>query len=226
MGDTLTDLITLTEAEMRGVTDLSKHTLLQTIMSTLRDRRTEQAKFRQNAHWASTIVGVYVGNQIDSIYRPNITSPTDVEIDFATELNPNLAIASVMRAGNAMLEPFLELFASTPAIHIGMERNHETLEATTYCFKHPPDIGVRRVVMVDPMLATANSSIMAARKIEEAGGKITHFSCLIAAPYGIRKFREAFPHVRLSVGVIDKKLNENGYILPGLGDFGDRLYGT
>jgi uracil phosphoribosyltransferase len=110
--------------------------------------------------------------------------------------------------------------------HIGLYRNHETLEAVEYYFKAPSDIGDRLVIVVDPMLATANSAIAAVDRLKRRGASNIRFLCLLAAPEGIKRFTEAHPEVPVFTAAIDSHLNEKGYIVPGLGDAGDRMYGT
>jgi len=120
----------------------------------------------------------------------------------------------------------LELVPSARVAHVGLYRDHDTLEAIEYYFKAPDDIADRMVIVVDPMLATANSAIMAIEKLKERGANNIRFLCLLAAPEGIKAFQEALPDVPIFTAAIDIKLNEKGYIVPGLGDAGDRMYGT
>ena len=137
-----------------------------------------------------------------------------------------LVFASVLRAGNGLLEGMLELVPSARVAHIGLYRDHKTLQAVEYYFKAPDDLGDRPVIVVDPMLATANSAIAAVELLKGRGAKDVRFVCLLAAPEGVQKFRAAHPDIPLFTAAIDSHLNENGYIVPGLGDAGDRLYGT
>jgi uracil phosphoribosyltransferase len=137
-----------------------------------------------------------------------------------------LVFASVLRAGNGLLEGMLDLVPSARVAHIGLYRDHETLEPVEYYFKAPEDLSDRLIIVVDPMLATANSAIAAVQKLKERGAKNMRFLCLLAAPEGVEKFTNAHPDVPLVTAAIDEKLNEKGYIVPGLGDAGDRMYGT
>jgi uracil phosphoribosyltransferase len=132
----------------------------------------------------------------------------------------------VLRAGNGLLEGMLDLVPSARVAHIGLYRDHETLEPVEYYFKAPDDLSDRLIIVVDPMLATANSAIAAVQKLKERGAKHLRFVCLLAAPEGVEKFTHAHPDVPLVTAAIDEKLNEKGYIVPGLGDAGDRMYGT
>ena len=137
-----------------------------------------------------------------------------------------LVFASILRAGNGLLEGMLELVPSARVSHIGVYRDHDTLQAVEYFFKAPEDIASRLIIVVDPMLATGNSSIAAIDKLKERGAKNIRFLCLLAAPEGIRNFTAAHPDVQVYTAAIDSHLNEQGYIMPGLGDAGDRMYGT
>ncbi len=137
-----------------------------------------------------------------------------------------LVFASVLRAGNGLLEGMLDLVPSARVAHIGLYRDHETLQPVEYFFKAPHDLEDRLVIAVDPMLATANSAIAAIEKLKERGAKTIRFVCLLAAPEGVKAFTDAHPDVPLVTAAIDERLNDKGYIIPGLGDAGDRMYGT
>jgi uracil phosphoribosyltransferase len=125
-----------------------------------------------------------------------------------------------------LLEGMLDLVPSARVAHVGVYRDHETLEAIEYYFKAPEDVSNRLVIVVDPMLATGNSSIASIDKLKERGAHNIRFLCLLAAPEGIRNFQAAHPDVPIFTASIDSHLNEKGYIVPGLGDAGDRMYGT
>ncbi|MBO6511738.1 MAG: uracil phosphoribosyltransferase, partial [Roseibium sp.] len=137
-----------------------------------------------------------------------------------------LVFASVLRAGNGLLEGMLELVPSARVAHVGLYRDPETLQPVEYYFKAPEDLNERLVIVVDPMLATANSAIAAVQKLKERGASNIRFLCLLAAPEGVANFNEQHPDVPIYTAAIDEKLNEKGYIVPGLGDAGDRMYGT
>lgn len=147
-------------------------------------------------------------------------------MDAPTLAGKKLVFASILRAGNGLLEGMLDLVPSARVAHVGLYRDHDTLEAIEYYFKAPEDLGDRLVIVVDPMLATANSAIMAIEKLKERGATNIRFLCLLAAPEGIAAFQKALPDVPIYTAAIDERLNENGYIMPGLGDAGDRMYGT
>jgi uracil phosphoribosyltransferase len=137
-----------------------------------------------------------------------------------------LVFASILRAGGGLLEGMLDLVPSARVAHIGLYRDHKTLEPVEYYFKAPDDLGARVVIAVDPMLATANSAIAAVQRLKDRGARDVRFVCLLAAPEGVEKFRNAHPDVPVVTAAIDSHLNEKGYIVPGLGDAGDRMYGT
>jgi uracil phosphoribosyltransferase len=148
------------------------------------------------------------------------------EMKAPTLSGKKLVFASILRAGNGLLEGMLDLVPSARVAHVGLYRNHETLEAVEYYFKAPEDLADRLVIVVDPMLATANSATAAIEKLKERGATNIRFLCLLAAPEGIAAFQKAQPDVPIFTAAIDSHLNKSGYIIPGLGDAGDRMYGT
>jgi uracil phosphoribosyltransferase len=157
----------------------------------------------------------------------------DVEIETpickmtAQELKgKKLAIIPVLRAGLGMVDGMLTLIPTAKVGHIGMYRDHETLEPVEYYCKIPQDCAEREVFVVDPMLATGGSSAAAIQTLKDRGCKKIHYMCIIAAPEGVAKMQEAHPDVNIYAGAMDEKLNEIGYIVPGLGDAGDRIFGT
>jgi len=137
-----------------------------------------------------------------------------------------MALISILRAGNGLLEGMLDLIPSARVGHVGLYRDPETLVAVEYYFKVPRGLGDRLVIVVDPMLATGNSAAAAVSRIKEEGANNIKFVCLLAAPEGIEAFGKAHPDVHIYTAAIDDHLNDHGYIVPGLGDAGDRLYGT
>jgi uracil phosphoribosyltransferase len=148
------------------------------------------------------------------------------KIDSPTIKGKKLVFASILRAGNGLLDGMLDLVPAARVAHIGIYRDHETLQPVEYYFKAPSELDNRLIIVVDPMLATANSSIAAVDKLKERGANNIRFLCLLAAPEGIDKFTKAHPDVAVFTAAIDEHLNEKGYIVPGLGDAGDRMYGT
>ena len=139
---------------------------------------------------------------------------------------PGPVLASIMRAGNVMLDAALEIIPSAGVCHIGIYRDHDTLEAVEYYFNGPPDLADRKLLIVDPMLATANSSVDAISQLKARGVTDMRLICILAAPEGLAALAAAHPDVPVFVGAVDTHLNEKGYIVPGLGDAGDRSYAT
>lgn len=137
-----------------------------------------------------------------------------------------LAIVPILRAGLGMVDGVLDLIPAAKVGHIGLYRDPETLKPVEYYCKLPADCAEREVFVVDPMLATGGSSVAAIQMLKDRGCKKIHFMCIIAAPEGVRAMQEAHPDVDLYVGALDEKLNDHGYIVPGLGDAGDRIFGT
>jgi uracil phosphoribosyltransferase len=137
-----------------------------------------------------------------------------------------LAFISILRAGNGMLDGMLDVIPSARVGHVGLYRDPETLQAVEYYYKVPKHVENRLIIVVDPMLATANSAISAVSRLKQGGARDMRFVCLIAAPEGIQAFNEAHPDVPVVTAAVDSHLNEHGYIVPGLGDAGDRIFGT
>ena len=137
-----------------------------------------------------------------------------------------LVLAPILRAGVGFLDGMLSLMPSARVAHVGLYRDHDTLQAIEYYFKSPSDLADRTVLVLDPMLATANSAVAAVERLKSRGAKDLRFVCLLAAPEGIARFQAAHPDVPVWTAAIDSHLNDHGYIVPGLGDAGDRMYGT
>jgi uracil phosphoribosyltransferase len=159
------------------------------------------------------------------------TSTMEIETPLETMQAPVLAgedvcIVSILRAGNGFLDGLLELVPTARVGFIGLYRDHETMLPVEYYLKFPPDIAKRETIVVDPMLATGGSAAAAIDKVKEKGATNIKFLCLIAAPEGIKTLTEAHPDIDIYVAAVDRELNENSYILPGIGDAGDRIYGT
>ena len=140
-------------------------------------------------------------------------------------LSKHLVIVPILRAGLGMLQPFHDAFPDVSVGYIGLERDHETAVARSYYCKLPPLEG-KRVIVVDPMLATGGSAVQAVSVVKAAGAKEIVFVCIVASPEGVAAMQAAHPEVPIHTGALDRALNSRKYILPGLGDFGDRLYGT
>lgn len=208
---------------MNGVTVI-KHPLVQHKLTIMRSKETSTASFRRLLREISTLLCYEVTRDLE-LTMNTIETPLET-IEAPILEGKKLVFASILRAGNGLLEGMLDLVPSARVSHVGVYRDHETLEAVEYYFKAPEDIAERLVIVVDPMLATGNSSIAAVDKLKERGAHNIRFLCLLAAPEGIENFRAAHPDVPVYTAAIDRHLNEHGYIVPGLGDAGDRMYGT
>ncbi|ACM35145.1 MULTISPECIES: uracil phosphoribosyltransferase [Rhizobium/Agrobacterium group] len=208
---------------MDGVTVIN-HPLVQHKLTFMRRKETSTAGFRRLLREISTLLCYEVTRDLELTVE-TIETPM-VEMEAPVLEGKKLVFASILRAGNGLLEGMLDLVPSARVSHVGVYRDHETLQAVEYYFKAPESLSERLVIVVDPMLATGNSSIAAVDKLKERGAVNLRFVCLLAAPEGIKNFREAHPDVHVYTAAIDSHLNEHGYIVPGLGDAGDRMYGT
>ncbi|MCO6388871.1 MAG: uracil phosphoribosyltransferase [Aliihoeflea sp.] len=208
---------------MQGVTVVD-HPLVQHKLTIMRDKATSTASFRRLLREISLLLCYEVTRELELTTR-EIETPMQ-PMTAPTLEGKKLVFASVLRAGNGLLDGMLDLVPAARVAHVGLYRDHETLQAVEYFFKAPSDLADRLVIVVDPMLATANSAIMAVDKLKERGATNLRFLCLLAAPEGIERFTKAHPDVPVVTASIDEKLNEKGYIVPGLGDAGDRMYGT
>jgi uracil phosphoribosyltransferase len=213
----------LKEEAMPSVTVLD-HPLLRHKLALLREKTTTTAKFRQVAREISLLMAYEVTRDLP--LEP-IEIETPLEVMQAEHLaGKKLCIVSILRAGNGILEGMLDLVPSARVGHIGLYRDPTTLQPVEYYLKLPSDIADRLVILVDPMLATGHSATTAASRLKQAGVTAMKFVCLLAAPEGIAEFTRNHPDVALFTGAIDRELDSHGYIRPGLGDAGDRFYGT
>jgi uracil phosphoribosyltransferase len=208
---------------MDGVTVID-HPLVQHKLTIMRKKETSTAGFRRLLREISMLLCYEVTRDLELTMETIETPLTQMQAPVVE--GKKLVFASILRAGNGLLEGMLELVPSARVSHIGVYRDHETLQPVEYYFKAPDDIAERLIIVVDPMLATGNSSIAAVDKLKERGAHNIRFLCLLAAPEGIANFRAAHPDVKIYTASIDSHLDENGYIVPGLGDAGDRMYGT
>ena len=200
------------------------HPLVQHKLSLMREKTQPTATFRQLMREVSLLLAYGVTRDLP-LETTEIDTP--LELMKAPVLSgKKLCFVSILRAGNGLLEGMLDLLPSARVGHVGIYRDPDTLNAIEYYYKVPQDIDDRLVIVVDPMLATAHSGIAAVDRLKQGGAKKMKFVCLLAAPEGISAFTTAHPDVPLYTAAIDRQLNEHGYILPGLGDAGDRLYGT
>ena len=200
------------------------HPLVQHKLSLMREKTQPTATFRQLMREVSLLLAYEVTRDLP-LETTEIDTP--LELMQAPVLSgKKLCFVSILRAGNGLLEGMLDLLPSARVGHVGIYRAPDPLNAIEYYYKVPQDIDDRLVIVVDPMLATAHSGIAAVDRLKQGGAKKMKFVCLLAAPEGISAFTTAHPDVPLYTAAIDRQLNEHGYILPGLGDAGDRLYGT
>lgn len=208
---------------MEGVT-LVDHPLVQHKLSLMREKSTSTASFRQLLREIALLLTYEVTRDL-ALTTTRIETPL-AGMDAPILEGKKPVFASILRAGNGLLEGMLDLVPSARVAHVGIYRDPETLDPHEYYFKAPEDLADRLVIVVDPMLATANSASAAIEKLKERGAKDIRFVCLLAAPEGIERFQKAQPGIPIYTAAIDEYLNDHGYIVPGLGDAGDRLYGT
>jgi len=190
----------------------------------MRDKHTSSAVFRQLLRETSLLLGYEV---LRDLAQTTTTIETPViEMEAPILKGKKLVIVSILRAGNGLLDGMLDLVPSARVGHIGLYRDPETLAAVEYYLKVPDNLEARRVIVVDPMLATGNSASAAVSRLKEVGATDLKFACLLAAPEGIKAFNTAHPDVHIFTAAIDDHLDDHGYIVPGLGDAGDRMFGT
>ena len=200
------------------------HPLVQHKLTLMRQADTSTAVFRQLLREISQLLAYEVTRGLPMTTR-RIDTPLE-PMDAPVIDGKKLALVSILRAGNGLLDGVLELIPSARVGFVGLYRDEETLQPVQYYFKVPTELQDRLVIAVDPMLATGNSSVAAIDLLKEAGATNIRFLCLLAAPEGIARMREAHPDVPIVTAAIDSHLNEQGYIVPGLGDAGDRMFGT
>ena len=200
------------------------HPLVQHKLTIMRDKNTPTAVFRQLLREISQLLAYEVTRGLPMTTK-RIDTPMQA-MDAPTLDGKKLALISILRAGNGLLDGVLELIPSARVGFVGLYRDEKTLKPVKYYFKVPEGLDDRLVIAVDPMLATGNSSVAAIDMLKEAGATNLRFLCLLAAPEGIKRMQEAYPDVPIVTAAVDEKLNEVGYIVPGLGDAGDRMFGT
>ena len=208
---------------MKGVTVVS-HPLVQHKLTLMRNKDTSTAQFRRLLREISTLLCYEVTRDLP-LEPVDIETPVGPTTGVKLE-GKKLVLAPILRAGVGLLEGMLELVPSARVAHIGLYRDPETLTAFEYYFKAPEDVADRLVIVVDPMLATANTAVAAIERLKERGVTNLRMACLVASPEGIERLRAYHPDVPIWTAAIDQRLNEHGYIVPGLGDAGDRLFGT
>ncbi|MDE5587725.1 MAG: uracil phosphoribosyltransferase [Acetatifactor sp.] len=200
------------------------HPLIQHKIGFIRRQETGTKDFRQTISEIAMLI-CYEATRDLKLEDVEITTP--ICTTTAKELSgKKLAVVPILRAGLGMVDGILELIPAAKVGHIGLYRDPETLKPVEYYCKLPADCAEREVFVVDPMLATGGSSAAAIQMLKDRGCKNIHFMCIIAAPEGIKAMEEAHPDVDMYVGALDERLNDHGYIVPGLGDAGDRIFGT
>ncbi len=201
-----------------------EHPLVQHKLSVMRSKDTNTNDFRALIREISTLMGYEI---LSDLPMEEIEIETPLEKMKTKVLSgKKLCIVPILRAGTGFLDGLLALTPLARVGHIGLYRDPETLVPVEYYLKLPDDMPSRRVIVVDPMLATGNSAIAAVERVKDAEATDVKFMCLIASPEGIKNFHEAHPDVPIYTAAIDRQLNEDGYILPGIGDAGDRIFGT
>jgi uracil phosphoribosyltransferase len=202
---------------------LVDHPVAQDALVALRDRRTTASRFRRLAHRVSQIVAVDATRQLPSV---RVTVETPLESAEGRQLHADVVVVPVLRAGLGMVDAVLELLPHARVGHVGLQRDEQTAEAFRYYAKLPADLSRSTVLVVDPMLATGGSAIAVLDLVVAAGARDVRLLCVVAAPEGLKAVAAAHPSVEVFTPTIDRELNARKFILPGLGDFGDRLYGT
>ena len=209
---------------MTGHLTIVNHPLVQHKLTLMRDSATSTAVFRQLLREISQFLAYEITRELDMTTR-RIKTPLQA-MDAPVLAGKKLALISILRAGNGLLDGVLELIPSARVGFVGLYRDEETLQPVQYYFKVPEALDDRLVIALDPMLATGNSSVAAIDLLKQAGATNIRFLCLLAAPEGVARMKEAHPDVPIVTAALDSHLNEKGYIVPGLGDAGDRMFGT
>jgi uracil phosphoribosyltransferase len=200
------------------------HPLVQHKLTKMRDKETSSANFRRLLREIGLLLG-YDATKTLPLVQTQIETPIAVMQAPILE-GKKVAIVPILRAGLGLAEGLMDLMPLARMGHVGLYRDPRTLQAVEYYFKIPPDIADREVLVCDPMLATAHSAIAAVDRLKESGAKRLKFICVLGSEQGARAFAEVHPDVPVFAAAVDAKLNDHGYIVPGLGDAGDRLFGT
>ncbi|HEP4602135.1 TPA: uracil phosphoribosyltransferase [Streptococcus pyogenes] len=207
-----------------GKCQVISHPLIQHKLSILRRQTTSTKDFRELVNEIAMLMGYEVSRDLP-LEDVDIQTPVSKTVQKQLA-GKKLAIVPILRAGIGMVDGLLSLVPAAKVGHIGMYRNEETLEPVEHLVKLPEDINQRQIFLVDPMLATGGSAILAVDSLKKRGAANIKFVCLVAAPEGVKKLQEAHPDIDIFTAALDDHLNEHGYIVPGLGDAGDRLFGT
>lgn len=208
---------------MNGKVHEMTHPLILHKISMIRDEKTTVKDFRELVYEISLLMGYEATRDLDMFDQ---TVKTPIAETTGHFISKQVALVPILRAGLGMVDALMSIIPAAKVGHVGLYRDHETLEPKEYYCKLPPDIDQRQVLVLDPMLATGGSSVAAIDFIKKRGAKRIKLMCIIGAPEGVEMVTKMHPDVEIFVGTIDEKLNEKGYIVPGLGDAGDRLFGT
>jgi uracil phosphoribosyltransferase len=209
---------------MRGIVQVIDHPLVQHKLSLMRSKDTSTSSFRSLLREISMLLAY-------EVCRDMPTTRIAIETPIAPMMAPvldgkKIVLVSILRAGTGILDGMLDILPSARVGHIGLYRDPKTLAPVEYYYKVPDNLGDRDVIVVDPMLATGNSAVAAVQRLKENGPRSIKFVCLLTCPEGLRVFHGAHPDVPVFTAAVDERLNEKSYIVPGLGDAGDRLFGT
>ena len=200
------------------------HPLIRHKLTVLRDKRTSKKTFRALLDEIAMLMGYEVTKDLP-VEPYEVDTPLE-RMTGEVVSGKKLTLVPILRAGLGMVEGVLRLMPSVRVGHIGLYREHDTLQPVDYYFKIPPNPAERDFIIVDPMLATGGSAVAAVASLKSRGAQSIRFMCLVAAPEGVQRMLDAHPDVHIFTAALDRELNELGYILPGLGDAGDRLFGT
>ena len=209
---------------MKDHLTIVQHPLVQHKLSLMRDKTVATPLFRQILREISQLLAYEITRELE-LKTERIETPLEA-MQAPVLAGKKMALVSILRAGNGLLDGVLELIPGARVGFIGLYRDEKTLQPIQYYFKVPDALGDRLVIAVDPMLATGNSSAAAIGLLKNAGAKNIRFMCLLAAPEGVKRMKDAHPDVPIVTAALDSHLNERGYIVPGLGDAGDRMFGT
>lgn len=199
------------------------HPLIADELTHLREPSCGSQEFRRRIRRIASLMVPAVTADMETTV---VECRTPLEITSGSRLSRGIVLVPVLRAGLVFLDGFLDMIPQAAVAHIGLARNEKTLLPEPYYMKTPPQLGNQEVIILDPMLATGGSAVEAVRSMIEAGAKSVRFACLVAAPEGVATLSEAYPDVPIYAAALDRCLNDRGYILPGLGDAGDRMFGT
>lgn len=207
-----------------GKFEILDHPLIQHKLTIIRNEHCGTREFRQVVNEIAELMAYEVSRDMP---LEDVEVKTPVQVTTAKQLaGKKVVIVPILRAGLGMVDGILELIPAAKVGHVGMYRDEETLQPHEYFVKMPEDLENREMIVVDPMLATGGSAIMAVDALKKRGAKTIKFVCLVAAPEGVKALRETHPDIDVYAAALDDHLNEDGYIVPGLGDAGDRLFGT